>query len=76
MYVQILNVFNTKNVIELYRYTGDPDDDGYLSDPGSQAGIDNYQDPQSFKDLYTSKIANPAHYSIPRRIRIGITLDF
>jgi hypothetical protein len=76
VYVQILNVLNTKNVINLYRYTGDPDDDGYLSAPENQTGIDGYLDPQSFRDLYTSKIANPTHYSIPRRVRVGIVLDF
>lgn len=76
IYLQVLNVLNTKNVINLYRYTGDPDDDGYLSAPENQNGINNYLDPQSFRDLYTSKIAHPSHYSIPRRTRIGIVLDF
>lgn len=75
VYVQVLNVLNTKNVINLYRYTGDPDDDGYLSAPENQVGIASYLDPQSFTDLYESKIANPSHYSIPRRIRIGLVLD-
>ncbi len=76
IYVQILNIFNTRNIINLYRYTGDPDDDGYLSAPENQNGINNYLDPESFIDLYTAKIANPSHYSIPRRARIGIMLDF
>lgn len=76
VYVQILNVLNTKNVINLYRYTGDPDDDGYLSAPENQLGFESYLDPQSFRDMYASKISNPSHYSIPRRIRIGIVLDF
>lgn len=76
IYVQILNVLNTKNIINLYRFTGSADDDGYLSAPEYQNGIENYLDPQSFRDLYTSKIANPSHYSIPRRTRIGIVLDF
>ncbi len=76
VYLQILNVLNTKNIINLYRYTGDPDDDGYLSAPETQNGIENYLDPQSFRDLYASKIAHPGHYSIPRRMRVGIVLDF
>jgi hypothetical protein len=76
IYVQVLNVLNTKNVINLYRYTGDPDDDGYLAAPENQNGIENYLDPDSFRDLYASKIANPSHYSIPRRCRIGVVLDF
>lgn len=76
IYVVVMNLFNTKNVINLYRYTGDPDDDGYLSAPQNALGISNKLDPQSFTDMYASKIANPAHYSIPRRVRIGLVLDF
>ena len=76
VYVQVLNVLDSKNIINLYRYTGDPDDDGYLSAPENQALITGALDPQSYQDMYASKIANPSHYSIPRRIRIGVVLDF
>ncbi|MFH1005601.1 MAG: carboxypeptidase-like regulatory domain-containing protein [Bacteroidota bacterium] len=76
VYLQVLNVLNTKNVLNLYRYTGDPNDDGYLSAPESQNQINGYASPQSFEDLYTIKMANPSFYSIPRRIRIGVILDF
>ena len=30
VYFQILNVLNTKNVVNVYPYTGNADDDGYL----------------------------------------------
>ncbi|MBI4930648.1 MAG: carboxypeptidase regulatory-like domain-containing protein [Bacteroidetes bacterium] len=76
VYVLVFNVLNTQNVMNLYRYTGDPMDDGYLQAPENQNSIAAATDPQSFKDLYNIKMANPTHYSIPRRIRIGITLDF
>jgi hypothetical protein len=76
VYVQILNVLNTKNIVNLYRFTGDPKDDGYLSAPENQGLIASALDSQSYRDLYEAKIANPNHYSIPRRIRVGILLDF
>ena len=76
VYVQILNVLNTKNIINLYRYTGDPDDDGYLQAPENANVIAGALDPQSYQDMYASKISNPNHYSIPRRCRIGVILDF
>lgn len=76
IYLVVLNALNTKNIINLYRYTGDPDDDGYLAAPENQNLIANQVDPQSFRDLYMSKIANPEHYSIPRRVRIGVVLNF
>ncbi len=76
VYVQVLNVLNTKNVINLYRYTGDPSDDGYLQAPENAALTTGAVDPQSYVDMYTAKIENPSHFSIPRRIRLGIALDF
>ena len=76
VYIQILNVLNTKNVINLYRYTGDADDDGYLSAPENQNGIQGQISEDAFRELYAAKMAHPDHYSIPRRIRIGVTLDF
>lgn len=76
VYVQVLNVLNTKNVVSVYRYTGNPDDDGYLAAAASQTSIDSQTNPQSFIDLYSVKVNNPSNYSIPRRIRLGVMLDF
>ncbi|MBI3501587.1 MAG: carboxypeptidase regulatory-like domain-containing protein [Bacteroidetes bacterium] len=75
-YVQILNLFNTKNILNVYRHTGDPADDGYLSYPGNQGVIQGYASPTSFVDLYRAKLPNPSNYSIPRRIRIGVVFNF
>lgn len=74
--VEILNALNTKNILNIYRYTGDPNDDGYLSAPENQNGINNNVDQHSFRDLYESKIANPVYYSIPRGVRVGGILNF
>ena len=74
IYLQVLNVLNTMNVLNLYRYTGDPTDDGYLA--ANPTAIEGKTDSQSFVDLYNAKVSNPSFFSIPRRIRIGLTLDF
>jgi len=76
IYVQILNVLNAKNVLNLYRYTGDATDDGYLDAPQNQNSINGTTDPEAYKDMYNAKVGNPSFFSIPRRIRIGLTLDF
>ncbi|TND03930.1 MAG: TonB-dependent receptor, partial [Bacteroidetes bacterium] len=76
IYLQVLNVLNTKNVVSVYRYTGNANDDGYLYAASSQVAINSQTDPQSFIDLYNVKINNPGNYSIPRRIRLGVMLDF
>jgi hypothetical protein len=76
VYVQVLNLFNTKNVVGVYAYTGNPNDDGYLASPYSQANIGAQVSPQAFTDLYTVKVNNPNNYSRPRVIRIGCQLNF
>jgi len=63
-------------VIEVYRYSGNPDDDGYLTALRSQAEIRSQINEQSYRDLYSVRVNNPANYSLPRRTRLGVTLDF
>lgn len=76
VYAQILNVLNTQNVMGVYRATGVPDDDGYLSAAEYQAGIESQVDPQAFRDLYSIAINYPYNYSLPRLIRLGVQLSF
>lgn len=76
IYLQVLNVLNTQNTVGVYSTTGNPDDDGYLANPKNQALINAYADSQSFRDLYSTSINNPYNYSLPRRIRLGISLNF
>ncbi len=76
VYFQILNLLDTKNVLNVYTYTGNPDDDGYLSAPEWQREINNQLDPQSFRDLYGIFVDNPSNYSLPRQIRLGLIFNF
>ncbi|MFC1729681.1 TonB-dependent receptor domain-containing protein [candidate division KSB1 bacterium] len=76
VYLQILNVLNTKNVVAVYTTTGNPDDDGYLSAAEFQQSIESHVDSQSFRELYAIRINNPSNYSAPRRIRLGLILNF
>jgi len=76
IYLQVLNVLNTKNILNVYHYTGNASDDGYLTSAENQSLINAQNNPESFRDLYSIKINNPSNYSIPRRIRLGVTLDF
>lgn len=76
VYLQILNVLNTKNIQNVYAYTGNPDDDGFLASAEAQSTINAQTNPTSFMDLYSIKVNNPSNYSIPRRIRLGVSLEF
>ena len=50
MYLQIQNLLNTKNIISVYRATGNPEDDGYLT-VESQNDIMSRNNPDS-SDIY------------------------
>ena len=76
VYFQLLNVLNTLNVQSVYGATGNADDDGFLTDPGTQSGIGSLNDEQAFRELYAIKVNNPNNYSAPRRIRLGLILNF
>lgn len=75
-YFTIQNLFNTKNINSVYTYTGNPDDDGYLYAPSNQASIEDQLDTQAFIEQYTIKMNKPSNFSLPRRMRIGVSFNF
>lgn len=76
VYLQVLNLLDTKNVLGVYPATGNPDDDGYLSAPEWQRQINNQTDPIAFRELYEVYVNNPGNYSSPRQIRVGVMFNF
>lgn len=77
IYLQILNVLNTRNILNVYGYTGNPDDDGYLASSQGQLYVNsNPATATSFTDQYNIYINNPSNYGRPRTFRIGVLLDF
>lgn len=76
VYLQILNVLNTRNTVNVYRFTSDPEDDGYLNDPTWAGDIEAKNDTQSFQELYGIKTARATNYNLPRRTRLGIRVAF
>ena len=77
IYLQVLNLLNTRNVLGVYNYTGNPDDDGYLTSAQGQLYMNNNPSTAaSFADQYSIYINNPNNYARPRTIRIGVLLDF
>lgn len=77
IYLQILNILNTRNVLGVYNYTGNPDDDGYLTSSQGELYVNsNPTTANAFTDQYNIFINNPGNYSRPRTFRIGVTLNF
>ena len=76
IYLLVSNLFNTRNITGVYRATGSPDNDGYLAAPQYQPDINNQSDSQSFRELYSLKVDDPANLGAPRTIRLGARFDF
>ena len=76
VYLRVTNLFNQFNILNVYRATGNWDDDGFLAAASSQTSIQNQIDEQSFRDFYSMKVQNPFNISSPRTIRLGVKIDF
>lgn len=87
-YLSVLNVLDTQNILAVYRATGLPDEDGYLltsggtgfvrNQPDTDAATFNYRaytgGPVNVGANHTS--ASPLMYSLPRRVRLGVQINF
>jgi len=76
VYLWITNLLNTQNINGVYRFTGTPDDDGYLASAQYQALINAQNSPDSFRNYYSMNVNNPYNFSAPRQIRLGVRFDF
>lgn len=76
VYLWILNALNTRNIIDVYRFTGNPDDDGYLAAAQYQQFINTQNNPESFRNYYSMYVDDPRNLGLPRQIRLGVKLDF
>lgn len=76
VYLQVLNLLNANNVTAVYSATGNPDDDGYLSSAEAQSSIDAQISPESYTTYYSMSVNSPFNYLEPRRIRLGVQLNF
>ncbi|MBK7383336.1 MAG: carboxypeptidase-like regulatory domain-containing protein [Flavobacteriales bacterium] len=72
IYFLITNVFNTENIVGAYRYTGSPNNDGYLAQLTDRTQID----PDAYRDIYNVKVNSPGNYGAPRTMRLGVRFDF
>lgn len=76
VYLWVINLLNTRNIVGVYRFTGVPDDDGYLAAAQYQSFINAQNSPASFRNYYGMFINNPYNLGAPRQIRLGVRFDF
>ncbi len=76
IYINVENIFNNKNVLSVYRFTGSATDDGYLASAQGLQEIASQPAPAAYMNYYNMSMNDPRRISLPRRARIGITLSF
>ena len=75
--ITVNNLFDIRNVLDVFNVTGNPEDNGYLTDPETQQVINAYLDPTAFRDIYSIYLSNNTwKYSNPRTIRVSLSYNF
>ena len=84
LYMYVYNLFNRRNVINVYGRTGNAEDDGFLTNPDLSSQIVEASGGQTYRQLYEAiNLANRQHYwateggdilGDPRQIRFGVEL--
>ena len=75
--ITIRNLFDIRNIVGVWSVTGNPEDNGYLTDPETQYVINAYLDPTAFREIYTISLNNNYwNYSSPRTIKLTLSYNF
>jgi len=79
-YLRVQNVFDIRNVRGVFPFTGDPEDDGYLvsnfgTDTVDQINSQN-RNVESYLAAYNWRLDSFANFTLPRRIYLGVIMDF
>ena len=69
-FLEVDNLFDRRNVLNVYSRTGQPDDDGQQSEASLATNADLAERLDTLYDL------DPQNYSTPRTMRLGVELHF
>lgn len=73
-FIWVQNLLDADNVFGVWRATGLPDDDGFLSTPGGATFLSGSL--PVAEELYRHRTRNLGNFGIPRLTRVGVRLDF
>ncbi|MGB3618164.1 MAG: carboxypeptidase regulatory-like domain-containing protein [Catalinimonas sp.] len=76
VFVYIQNLFDRRNVLGVYSFTGSATDDGYLNSGIGREFVSQQANPEAFEQLYRKRLERPDFFSLPRRIRLGAAFNF
>ena len=79
-YLRVQNVFDIRNVRNVFSFTGDPEDDGYLissfgTDTVDQINSQNRSE-EAYLAAYNWRLDSFSNFTLPRRIYLGLIMDF
>lgn len=79
-YFRVQNLFDIRNVRNVFSFTGDPEDDGYLISSFGTDQIDQIssqnRNEEAFLAAYNWRLDSFANFQLPRRIYLGLIMDF
>lgn len=76
VYLQVKNLLNARNINNVWRATGNPDDDGYLNSALGIQRTEEQNSPFAYQDYYQMKLWDPTNWELPRRMRLGLRFNF
>lgn len=76
VYLWVSNLLNTRNIFDVYRFTGTANDDGWLASSQAEQIINSVNSPAGYRNYYAMNVDNPANLGTPRVIRLGVRFDF
>ena len=79
-YLRVQNLFDIRNVRNVFSFTGDPSDDGYLissfgTDRVDQIASQN-RNTEAFLAAYNWRLDSFSNFTLPRRMYLGVIMDF
>ncbi len=82
IYLWVINVLNTQNVLSVFNVSGDPYDDGFLTSRVGSQQVDVFRSTygdeiaEKYKSLYTDLNYDFNNFGPPRQIRLGVRLNY
>jgi outer membrane receptor protein involved in Fe transport len=79
-YFRVQNLFDTRNIVGVYSFSGSPTDDGYLASPEGQSIeatiIQQGRNLQAYRNAYSWALLNADRFTQPRRMFLGAIFEF